>query len=105
MIWQQAKSISMHALIELWWQLAVTLNLELDVTQGARRAFLRELGLFWEKLTPVQDISCPDWCEACWFGELASSFSREMHWWHRVWTADDSVCRGVDNCGRICTAL
>lgn len=44
----------MHALLELWWQLAVTLNLELNVTQGAWRAFLRELGLFWEKLTPVR---------------------------------------------------
>lgn len=35
MIWQQSKSISMHALMELWWQLAVTLNFELNVTQGA----------------------------------------------------------------------
>lgn len=25
----------MHALMELWWQLAVTLNFELNVTQGA----------------------------------------------------------------------
>lgn len=101
MIWQQSKSISMHALMELW-QLAVTLNLELNVTQGAWRAFLRELGLFWKKLTPVEDISCLDWCKTCWFGELVSSFPKELYWWQRVRTAGDGVCRGVDNWGRAC---
>lgn len=104
MIWQQSKSISMHALMELWWQLAVTLNSELNVTKGVQRAFLCKLGLLWKELTLIQGISYLDWCETCWFGELESSFSRELHWWHRVWTADDSVHRGVDNSGRVCTA-
>lgn len=103
MIWQQSKSISMHGLMELWWQLAVTLNLELSVTQGVWSAFLSELGMFWKKLTPVQDISCLDWCKTCWFGEVVSSFCRELHWWQRVWNAGNNVCRGVDNWGRVCT--
>jgi len=48
-MWQQSKSISMHALIKSWWQLAVTLSSQSDVTQPAQRAFLSDLYLSGEE--------------------------------------------------------